>query len=180
MTYLQRRIFKTALTGTETTRELLQTMFVGEILNQVQIDQAHKIWIVSPWVSNIMIIDNRSGNFDCLNPEWGRREIRLGDLLISLMTRGIEVFVVTRDVEQNKGFLSSFKGLVEEHALGDQHKVILRDQLHTKGILLSKSQLLGSMNLTHYGLEINDESIIFSTDVEDVAQTRLEFERYLS
>ena len=175
-----RRIFKTAVTGTETTRELLQTMFVGEVLSQVQTDQVPKIWIVSPWVSNIMIIENRSGNFDSLNPEWGRREIRLVDLLISLMTRGSEVLVVTRNVEQNKGFLSSFKDLVEEHALRDQCKVILRDQLHTKGILLSKSQLLGSMNLTHYGLEINDESITFSIDVEDVAQTRLAFEEYLT
>lgn len=174
MKYSHRRIFKTAVTGKETTRELLQTMFVGEVLNK-----ANKIWIVSPWVSNIIIIDNRSGNFDSLNPEWGRREIRLIDLLISIMTRGSEVVVVTRDVETNIGFLNSFNDLVEEHALSEQVTVIRRDKLHTKGILLSKSQLMGSMNLTYYGLEINDESISFSIDLEDVAQTRLEFERYL-
>lgn len=174
MKYSHRRIFKTSVTGKETTRELLQTMFVGEVLNK-----ANKIWLVSPWVSNIIIIDNRSGNFDSLNPEWGRREIRLSDLLISLMTRGSEVVVVTRDVKENIAFLNSFNDLVKEHALSEQVTVIRRNKLHTKGILLSKSQLMGSMNLTYFGLEINDESISFSIDLEDVSQTRLEFERYL-
>ena len=174
MNYTHRRVFKTAVTGKETTYELLQTMFVGEMLCQPT-----KLWIVSPWVSNIVLIDNRSGNFDSLNPEWGRRQIRLSDLLISLMTRGSEVVVVTRNIETNMSFINNFRGLLEEHALGQQAIIKLRQELHTKGILLSRSQLLGSMNFTFYGLEMNDEWIEFSTDPEDVAQTRLEFSRYL-
>lgn len=82
MTVHYRRIFKSHQTGVATIRELLQTMFVGEMLLV-----GKKIWIVSPWVSNVVLIDNRSGNFDTLNPEWSRREIRLVDVLVALMAR---------------------------------------------------------------------------------------------
>ena len=76
-------IFKNQQTGSATIRELLQSMFIGEML-----ETGDRIWIVSPWVSNIVLIDNRSGNFDSLSPEWGRREVRLADVLIGFMARG--------------------------------------------------------------------------------------------
>lgn len=174
MTYFYRRIFKSQLTGTATTRELLQTMFVGEML-QV----AATLWIVSPWISNVVLIDNRSGNFDSLNPEWGRREIRLADTLIALMSRGSKVVIVTRNQESNMTFITHLRNLAEHHALDDQVIVKIHNLLHTKGILLSRSLLIGSMNLTYNGLEMNDEWIEFSTDPEDVARTRLEFATYL-
>jgi hypothetical protein len=37
---------------------------------------------------------------------------------------------------------------------------------------------MGSMNLTYYGIEMNDEWIQFSIDSEDIAKTRLEFATY--
>jgi len=173
MSYVYRRIFKSHLTGSAIIRELLQSMFVGEFLRV-----GNTAWIVSPWVSNVVLLDNRSGNFDALNPEWGRREIRLSDALLSLLTRGRRVVVVTRDVRSNVRFLNDFRELADQHMVLEQVEVIVRDNLHTKGILFSESLLLGSMNLTFMGLEINDEWIQFSTDPEDVARTRLEFESY--
>lgn len=174
MTYVYRRIFKSQITGSATIRELLQSMFVGEMLKA-----EGAIWVVSPWVSNVVLIDNRSGNFDSLNPEWGRREIRLADALIALMARGTEVYIITRNEESNKVFLSRLRDLVQQHALEDRVVVKIYDQLHTKGILLSRSLLIGSMNLTYSGLTINDEWIEFSLDKEDLARTRLEFAKYL-
>jgi phosphatidylserine/phosphatidylglycerophosphate/cardiolipin synthase-like enzyme len=173
MTALYRRIFKSQQTGVETIRELLQTMFVGEMLLA-----GEKIWIVSPWVSNVVLIDNRSGNFDTLNPEWSRREIRLVDVLIALMARGSQVAIVTRDLEINTPFINRFREMTQQHALEGQMTIKLHGSLHTKGILLSKSLLMGSMNLTYYGIEMNDEWIQFSIDSEDIAKTRLEFATY--
>jgi phosphatidylserine/phosphatidylglycerophosphate/cardiolipin synthase-like enzyme len=173
MTAFYRRIFKSQQTGVATIRELLQTMFVGEMLLV-----GEKIWIVSPWVSNVVLIDNRSGNFDTLNPEWSRREIRLVDVLIALMARGSHVVLVTRDLETNTGFINSFREMTEQHALESQMTIKIHDSLHTKGILLSKSLLIGSMNLTYNGIEMNDEWIQFSIDSEDIAKTRLEFDTY--
>lgn len=174
MTYLYRRIFKSQVTGSATIRELMQSMFVGEMLRT-----GTAIWVVSPWVSNVVLIDNRSGNFDSLNPEWGRREVRLADVLIALTTRGAEVNIVTRNEESNKVFLSKLRDLVQQHALESRVIVTIHNELHTKGILLSQSLLIGSMNLTYSGLTINDEWIEYSLDKEDLARTRLEFARYV-
>jgi len=174
MTALYRRIFKSQQTGVAVICELLQSMFVGEMLRA-----GGTIWIVSPWVSNVVLIDNRSGNFDTLNPEWSRREIRLLDILVALMSRGTRVVIVTRDVDTNSGFLDGLRDIVEAHALERQIVVKTDKFLHTKGILLSESLLMGSMNLTYNGLAMNDEWIQFSIDPDDVANTRLEFDKYL-
>ena len=162
------------MTGPATLRELLQTMFVSEMLHT-----GGTLWIVSPWVSNVVLIDNRSGNFDSLNPEWGRREVRLAELLTSLMARGSRIVLVTRDIETNMSLIGSLREETVRHALEDHLVLVLRDELHTKGIVFSRSMLVGSMNLTYNGLEINDESIEFCIDTEDIARTRLEFEVYL-
>jgi phosphatidylserine/phosphatidylglycerophosphate/cardiolipin synthase-like enzyme len=174
MTVRYRRIFKNQQTGSATIRELLQSMFVGEML-----EAGNRVWIVSPWVSNIILIDNRSGNFDSLNPEWGRREVRLADVLIGLMARGVEVALVTRDLDTNAAFLKRLQEAAAMHAIEEQMIVHLDPLLHTKGVLLSRSLLIGSMNLTYNGLEMNDEWIQFSIDPDDIATTRLEFSKYL-
>lgn len=175
MTYVYRRIFKSHLTGSATVRELLQSMFIGELLRPPA-----SIWIVSPWVSNVVLLDNRHGHFDAINPEWGHREVRLADVLLALMTRGSQVTIVTRDQASNVKFVTDFRELTERHLLQQQASITVRETLHTKGILLSRNLLLGSMNLTHNGLQINDEWVEFSLDPEDIARTRLEFESYVS
>lgn len=174
MTAFYRRIFKNQQTGSETIRELLQSMFVGEMLGT-----GNRIWVVSPWVSNIVLIDNRSGNFDSLNPEWGRRQVRFADVLVDLMARGVEVILVTRDLDTNTPFLNRLQDASAIHAVDEYLIVKLDPLLHTKGILLSHSLLTGSMNLTYNGLEMNDEWIQFSLDPDDIATTRLEFAKYV-
>ncbi len=173
MNVLNRRIFKSKTTGVETIQELMQTMFVAEVLQP-----GDEIWIVSPWISNVVLIDNRSGNFDALNPEWGRREIRLSDVLLTLMSHGTKVHVVTRNQRSNDSFLTKTADLTREYDLDDLLSVILHDELHTKGILLKSGLLMGSMNLTYNGMVINDEWVEFSIDQADLIRTRLQFEHY--
>lgn len=174
MTALYRRIFKNQQSGVATLRELLQSMFVGEML-----ESGERIWLVSPWVSNIVLIDNRSGNFDSLSPEWGRREVRLTDVLVSLMVRGTRVVLVTRNLDINTPFLNRLREDATMHAVVEQLTMRFDPLLHTKGILLSHSLLTGSMNLTYNGLEMNDEWIQFSVDPHDIATTRLEFMKHV-
>jgi phosphatidylserine/phosphatidylglycerophosphate/cardiolipin synthase-like enzyme len=171
---MYRRIFKTQATGATTIQELLQSMFVAEMLIS-----KGELWLVSPWISNVVLIDNRSGNFDSLNPEWGRREVRLVDVLVALMTRGTVVHIVTRSDETNRAFVGKLQDVVIQLALEDQLSITVRDQLHTKGVLLSNSLLMGSMNLTYNGMMINDEWVEFSLDQQELARTKLEFEQYL-
>lgn len=173
MSLQYRRIFKSQTTGVETIKELLQTMFVAELVKP-----GDEIWIVSPWISNVVLIDNRSGNFDALNPEWGRREIRLADVLTTLMSFGSKVNVVTRNESSNDSFRTRITELAVENDLQDFLSICIHDQLHTKGILLTRCLLMGSMNLTYNGMTMNDEWIEFSLDPVDLSRTRLEFTRY--
>ena len=173
MSVLYRRIFKTKTTGVTTIQELMQTMFVAEVLRP-----GANIWIVSPWISDVVLIDNRSGNFDSLNPEWGRREIRLTDVLGTLMTHGTKVHIVTRNESSNDSFRTRIDDLASEQDLKGLLHIHIHDQLHTKGILLTGCLLMGSMNLTYNGMIINDEWVEFSRDPADLSRTRLEFARY--
>jgi hypothetical protein len=173
MNFLYRRIFKSQLTGTATLQELLQTLFVAEL-----VQPGEEVWIVSPWISNVVLIDNRSGSFDFLNPEWGRREIRLTDVLITLMNYNSHVHVVTRNDPGNDAFHTRMRDTLQEHDLQDKFSLLINDQLHTKGILLTQCLVMGSMNLTYNGMMINDESIDFSIDLQDLAQARIEFRAY--
>ena len=147
-------------------------MFVSEFVSD---ENAKELWIVSPWISNIPLIDNRSGDFDSLNPEWARREIRLAEVLLALVVRGSNLIVVTRDVDTNVPFISALREMANQTDVSHQIQIVFRSDLHTKGIVLSRSQLLGSMNLTHNGLEILEEWIEFCIDLQDVALLRTEF-----
>jgi phosphatidylserine/phosphatidylglycerophosphate/cardiolipin synthase-like enzyme len=173
MNILFRRIFKTQTTGATTIQELLQSMFVAEVLQP-----SEEIWIVSPWISNVVLIDNRSGNFDALNPEWGRREVRLSEVLSALMSRGTMVHIVTRNDASNDAFLTRVNDLAREQVLCEQLSVLIHNKLHTKGILLGGCLLMGSMNLTYNGMVINDEWVEFSIDLKELARTRLEFRQH--
>lgn len=173
MNILFRRIFKTQSTGATTIQELLQSMFVAEVLHP-----SEEIWIVSPWISNVVLIDNRTGNFDALNPEWGRREVRLAEILSTVMARGTRVHIVTRSDASNDAFLSRIDELTQEQGLEEQLSVLIHNQLHTKGLLLGGCLLMGSMNLTYNGMVINDEWVEFSIDQQELGRTRLEFRHY--
>lgn len=171
--YTSRRIFKTAITNQNVVRELLQLMFVSEFLAR-----GEEIWLVSPWVSNIVLLDNRAGGFDAINPEWRRREIRLVDCAIQLLSSGERVTVVSRPDEHNKRFLFRLGEAAREAGVGNFLTLIERDHLHTKGILTEHGLLLGSMNITYNGLELNDEYVEYDTDPASLAGTRLAFETY--
>lgn len=173
MSVLYRRIFKSQTTGIDTIKELLQTMFVAEGLQP-----GDEIWVVSPWISNVVLIDNRSGSFDAINPEWGRREIRLVDVLLTLMYHGTKVRIVTRNDASNDAFRTRISDVSRESGLEDLVSVHIHDKLHTKGILLTRCLLMGSMNLTYNGMVINDEWVELSLEPHDISRTRLEFKLY--
>ena len=137
-----------------------------------------EVWLVSPWISDFVLLDNRSGSFDAINPEWQRREIRLVDYALQLMTNATGVIVVTRPNSHNETFLDRLGERSVEAGLGDRIQILKREFLHTKGMLTAGGLLLGSMNLTYSGLELNDESVYFETSTEAIAKARVEFQTY--
>jgi hypothetical protein len=171
--FTSRRIFKTAITNQNVVREVLQLMFVSELLAQ-----GEETWLVSPWISNIVLLDNRAGGFDVINPEWRRREIRLVDVAVQILSAGGRVTVVSRPDEHNKRFLFRLAEAAREAGVDDLLTLIERDHLHTKGILTHHGLLLGSMNITYNGLELNDEFVEYDTDRASLTSARLAFDSY--
>ena len=171
--YKTRRIFRSAATSQDVVRELVQMICLAELLAP-----SPEVWLVSPWISDFVLLDNRSGRFDAINPEWQRREIRLVDFALQLMTNATRIIVVTRPDSQNQVFLDRLSERSVEAGFGDIFQVLIRERLHTKGILTSGGLLLGSMNLTYSGLELNDESVCFETSTEAIAKARVEFQAY--
>lgn len=169
-----RRIFKSATASQHEVRELFQFVFLGELLNP-----GKSTWLVSPWISDVPILDNRSGAFNLVDPDWGSREITISDMLLSLMRRGQPVNIATRSLDHNKRFLSAMREKTENSGLGS--KLWINDNanaLHTKGLLTDRALLAGSMNFTYGGFELNDEVITFDVDLQQVAEARLNFYRY--
>lgn len=175
MTFETRRIFKSAVTSQNLIRELLQLMLLGELLAP----GGERAWLVSPWISNILLFDNRAGGFGSVNPEWGNREVRLVEVAVNLIARGTPLGIATGFDTHNDAFIAAVSEATEEAGLSDQLLIVQRRHLHTKGVLLKRGLLTGSMNLTYNGLELNDEMVVYDTNAKTLAEARLNFESYI-
>ena len=152
-----RRIFQTKTTSQGDIRDLLQIVFVNELLQP-----SKRVWLVSPWISDIPILDNRMGGFDGLNPEWRGRKIGLTEVILQLMSIGSDVIVVTisaADIRSNRYFIDRMSSLADEAALSK--KITIKEiskpsfdtvGLHYKGVLTDRGFLEGSMNITYNGI----------------------------
>ncbi|HET8658048.1 MAG TPA: phospholipase D-like domain-containing protein DpdK [Micromonosporaceae bacterium] len=151
---------------TENLRALLQAIFVSELLVP-----SGEIWLVSPWISDIAVINNVDGAFTALEPSWGARELRLSEILARLALRGTRVFVETRPDERNRRFLQRLQAQVRTPTLHVRRSEVL----HEKGLLGDHFLLNGSMNFTYNGIQLLDEWVRFDTDTQAIAEARLAF-----
>jgi phosphatidylserine/phosphatidylglycerophosphate/cardiolipin synthase-like enzyme len=131
------------------------------------------LWLVSPWVSDFDLLDNRAGQYDSINPAWGPRYVRFSELLAAAIESGSSVKFVTKRDEINRRF---FSRLTEELSTGQAIFKLEVDRLHTKGLLGSSFFLAGSMNFTYSGTHRNDERIQLVIDRKEMSDARIEFE----
>jgi hypothetical protein len=169
-----RRIFKSAITSKKVIQELITLMMVGELVSP-----GPEVWLVSPWITDVPLLDNRAGSFDSVNPEWGHREVRLADVAVQLMSGGTAVRIVTRPDEHNEVFLKRLGESAKSAAVRELLSIRIRERLHTKGILTTRGFLAGSMNLTYSGLDLNEELITYDSDGQSLAVARLAFANYM-
>ncbi len=167
-----RRIFKSRWQSPEEVRELLQGIFCGELINP-----SKEIWLVSPWISDVAVIDNSAGGFVGLDPSWGVRPITLSEVFSRLLELGSAVNIVTRPVRHNESFLSRLKNLTGPSQASNLTVRTLED-LHEKGLLGDDFHLSGSMNLTYSGIEINGEYVALETDSARVADALISYRQH--
>ena len=161
-----RQIFGYGLIGEKKLKETLSDLMVGLILCP------EKVWLVSPWVTDFDLLDNRSGDWDSVNPAWGCRHVAFSELLIAAIEAGCDVRIVTNDDNNNHAFLK--KLYIAIGSEGVAH--LISDPLHTKGLLSSTFFLSGSMNFTYSGLNRNDELVTLTTNSELISSAKIEFE----
>ena len=145
-------------------RELLQTVFATELLMP-----SRCLWIVSPWLRDVPVLDNRMGDFLSLCPEFPYAEVRLSLVLRELLNRGTQVVIATRPGSGNRQVVDG---------LGDaRHRLTFheRSDLHAKGLVGDLYSLIGSMNMTYNGIDRLTEMLVFETNPARVAEVRLAF-----
>lgn len=151
--------------GSREIAELLQSIFVGELLAPSRV-----LYLISPWISNVPILDNRAHAFVSLEPGWTHSEVRLIEVLERLMDMGCKLVVATRPERHNVSFLHTLRQASERIGVSPViHEV---EELHEKGILGDVFYLSGSMNLTFNGISINEERVDYCTDERVIAHTR--------
>jgi hypothetical protein len=165
--------------------ETLKTA-IEHILAIELIQPSDSIWLVSPWISDLVVLDNRQYGYHQLVPEWPRGQIRLSNMFSTLLHRhGTQITVVTREPQpayrESEGdrvtrrFLEALQRRAPKNeSLRVTHKPV--DKLdHGKGLLTDRIFLHGSMNLTFSGVNINGEHVRITRDPDEISTAFVNF-----
>ena len=165
-----RIIFKSANSAPHAARDALAMVLAHELVVPSEV-----VYLLAPWASNIVVFDNRIGQFDGLNAEWGRREIRLIEVLVAIAQNNTRLFVRVRPDPHNQPFCTRLADALREGGVSDLCRITQSALLHTKGLVTAHALVSGSMNFTGNGIAINDESLLVTFDPAKVAAARIEF-----
>ena len=167
----RRDIFRKSRYARNEARELLQSVFVAELLRP-----SSELWLVSPWLSDIEVVDDTAGAFASLVGGASTTTLTLAAALVHLAEAGSKVRIVTRP-DQSRDFNDALSRQLDRSMAADRVTRLDVSTLHTKGLVGEGYRVMGSMNFTFNGVLINDEAIHFDRDAEAVARARLQFER---
>ena len=161
-----------AFASREELADALASLFVAELLAP-----SRPLWIVTPWISDVRLLDNRSGRFRGLVPTMAKRWLRLGEVLGLHLARGGGVVVACRPDTHNSAFVNQIRGRAQSIGADRQLRICESAELHEKGILTDGLLLSGSMNLTYNGLRRLEESVHLNRDPDAVARTRAAYKQ---
>src|SRR4051812_1386960 len=164
---VNRVIRKSKQNSTHEAAELLAALFTAELVNP-----SGCLWLVSPWISDVELIDNSAGTFTAL-ARFGKRRVRLTEILIALAVSGCHVVVGTTVDPHNASFVERLRELAEDARISDGITIDIDpyEVLHTKAITGDDYALAGSMNITFNGITIREEYLDLRTDPTFVAQS---------
>ena len=166
-----RTILRTSKTSVLEAQQLLQILVVSELISP-----SPCVWLVTPWISDIVVLDNRHGRFTGLCSDSEGTEVRLASVLRTFVDNGTEVVLVTRPQEQhNEAFKNRLQqlGCLDAGTPGITLLEEGHERLHYKGFLTSYCYLRGSMNVTYNGLELLEEGIEFDTAGDETGRQRI-------
>lgn len=148
--------------GPQALLRLVRSVFLAELIHS-----SLDIYLVSPWVSDFHLLDNRDGKFQRLLPTLDFRQLSFSDVLSTLIKRGSSLTLVTRPLESNSQFIAEIRRKVPAD------RILIHEiegwgkggNIHEKGLLFRSNglertvYLAGSMNFTYSGVEMNMEAV---------------------
>lgn len=164
-----RVIRKSATASGRDAIDLLASLFALELLQP-----SRCLWAISPWVTDLPLIDNRFGGFPALD-RFGRRVVTLAEVLVSLADRSAMIVVATRQDVINAAFTARLARLADEHGVTSRMTVVTvseEQRLHDKALAADDFVVAGSMNFTFAGALLNEEQVQLHTDEAYVAATQ--------
>ena len=148
-------------------RQMLSSQLLGMLFSP------QDIWWVSPWITDFDLLDNRTGNWNTVEPRWGLRYVRLSELVIRLMESGSRIRMVTIEDDRTFKFVEQLRQEIPDNRTF-QH--VTKEELHIKGMLTTDFWLKGSMNFTYRGTNKNDEQLDLIVSPSAIVEARLEYE----
>jgi phosphatidylserine/phosphatidylglycerophosphate/cardiolipin synthase-like enzyme len=146
--------------------EALQTLIVSELLAP-----GRRLLLVSPWISDVALLDNRSGRFTRLNSNWSASTISLSAVIRALLERQTHVHIAYGTGEDKPDFIQRLEEGVRRDGTTRFLTVRRAPQLanqaidHQKAFAGDDWVVHGSMNLTNRGILLNGELVTVSTEL---------------
>jgi len=154
--------------------DLLGALFSAELISP-----STCLWLVSPWISDVDVVDNSAGTYPALT-RYGRRQVRLAEVLIALAAQGTRVVIATTSDSHNDTFLRRLMLLGRDLRVDNVDVVVdPSGELHTKALTGDDYALAGSMNITYNGIHLREEHVELRTEADFVARARMDvFDRF--
>jgi hypothetical protein len=155
--------------------DLLQALFTAEL-----VVSSKQLLVISPWLSDFPVLDNRNGQFSYLEIVWGPHPIRLSSVLRALLNRGTEIKIKCLNRHNEDRFVETLSRMSELDGTSRLLRVLQDPEpkdaqtglSHEKALVADNWALWGSMNLTYNGVQVNGELVDFTTESTAVAQKR--------
>ena len=104
-----RHLRTSAFSSREDLADALQSIFVSELLAP-----SSPLYLVTPWISDVPLLDNRTGRFAGLLPGLPARWIRMAELLGHQLVRGGSLVVACRPDAHNEAFTANLRTRAED------------------------------------------------------------------
>lgn len=147
--------------------DLLQSILTAELIKP-----SRQLFLASPWISDIIVIRNRSNEFLILEPQWTRKDIHFTDVIAFLIDHGTKFYLETRKTDYNQEFVQKIRSKTSK-----PFDVRYDASLHRKGLLGENYYLSGSMNFTYNGITTLDEFVHYTANSDEVAENRIAWNR---
>lgn len=132
--------------GSTALRDMLVSLLITECMNP-----GKELYLISPYLSNVSLIDNRLGNYGDLFPFASGRHIHLSDILLSLTRKGTAVRIICDPKRpETRPFYAKLRQDIPFRVLNENHE---------KGLFTEHFYIHGSMNFTHRGVHVNKENV---------------------